>query len=164
MSIPSLRGYQGQCVYIGHINLAESFNGAGEHFVRLIEALRQHSFEQYVLVRNTALAKRLDLIDGVTVGPVIRSAVTAYCLMPTVDVIHVHDTKSASAGLLSTLTRGVPFVMTRHCELGNNLNPLTSAAQNRAAGIIDEDQIAVGDHVEMYRRAAATLSVPTMLL
>ena len=151
-------------MHIGHINLAESFNGAGEHFVRLIESLRQHSFEQYVLVRNVALAKRLDLIDGVTVGPVIRSAITAYCLMPTVDVIHIHDTKSTSAGLLSTLTRGVPFVMTRRCELGNGMNPLITAAQNRAAGFIDEDQIAVNDHIEMYRRAADTLRIPTMLL
>ena len=151
-------------MYIGHINLAETFNGAGEHFVRLIESLRQHSFEQYVLVRNVDLAKRLDMVDGVTVGPVTRSAITAYCLMPAVDVIHIHDTKSASAGLLSILTRGVPYVMTRHSEPGNNMNPLTTAVQNRAAGFIDEDQIAVGDHIEMYRRAVDSLRVPTMLL
>lgn len=151
-------------MYIGHINLAESFNGAGEHFVGLIESLRRHSFEQYVLVRNVDLAKRLDLIDGVTVGPAIRSAITAYCLMPAVDVVHIHDTKSAPAGLLLTLTRGVPFVMTRHCEPGSAMNPLASVVQNRAAGFIDEDRIAVGEHIEMYRRAADSLRLPTMLL
>lgn len=151
-------------MYIGHINLAETFNGAGEHFVRLIESLKRHSFEQYVLVRNVDLAKRLDLVGGVTVGPAIRSAITAYCLMPGVDVIHIHDTKSASAGLLSILTRGVPFVVTRHCEPDNNMNPLASAIQKRAAGFIDDDQSAVRDHIELYRRAADSLRVPTILL
>jgi hypothetical protein len=151
-------------VYIGHINLAESFNGAGEHFVRLVESLQRRSFQQYVLVRNVGLAKRLDLIDGVTVGPVIRSALTAYCLMPMVDVVHIHDTKSASAGLLFTLTRGVPFVLTRRCELGNGMNPLIAAAQNRAAGFIDENQIGVDDHIEVYRRAEDSLRLPTVLL
>lgn len=57
-------------MYIGHISIAESFNSAGEHFVRLIESLRQRFFEQYLLFRNVDLAKRPDLVDGVTVGPV----------------------------------------------------------------------------------------------
>ena len=140
-------------MYIGHINLAETFDGAGEYFVRLIESLQQHSFEQYVLVRNVDLAKRLDLVDGVTVGPAIRSAITAYCLMPAVDVIHIHDTKSASAGLLATLTRGVPFVLTRHGEATSVMHPLSAAIQKRAAGFIEEDRIAASDHIEMYRRA-----------
>jgi len=151
-------------VYIGHINLADSFNATDEHFFGLIESLRRHSFEQYVLVRNVDLAKRLAVIDGVTVGPAIRSAITAYCLMPAVDIIHIHDTKSAPAGLLSTLTRGVPFVMTRRSEPGRIMNPLASAVQNRAAGFIDENKIAVGDYIEIYRRAADSLRVPTMLL
>ena len=49
-------------VHIGHINLAKSFNGAGEHFVVLIEALQKLGVRQYLLVGNVALAKRLDLI------------------------------------------------------------------------------------------------------
>jgi len=46
-------------VRIGHINLATSFNGTGEHFVSLVEALEQVGVKQHVLVRNTALARRV---------------------------------------------------------------------------------------------------------
>ena len=85
-------------MHIGHIDLSESFNGAGENFVRLIESLQQHMMQQYLLVRNIALAKRLDLIEDVTVGPVVRSPIIAYCLMPQVDIVHIHDSSSCSAG------------------------------------------------------------------
>ena len=56
---------------IGHINLAKSFNGAGDNFVRLIEALQEYGATQYVLVRNVALAKRL-LWQGVGVEDMMR--------------------------------------------------------------------------------------------
>lgn len=101
-------------MFIGHINLSETFDGAGEHFVHLIESLQQHNTQQYILVRNTELAKRLDIVEGVTVGPAVRSLVSAYCLMPDVDVVHIHDTTSWPAGLLLTLTRSTPFTLTRH--------------------------------------------------
>ena len=81
-------------MYIGHVNLAETFNGAGEYFVGLIESLQHHQVQQYVLVRNVALAKRLDLVENVTVGPIVRSSITAYCLMPQVDVVLIHDYSS----------------------------------------------------------------------
>ena len=87
-------------MHIGHINLSESFNGAGEHFVRLIESLQQCSMRQYVLVRNVSLAKRLDVLENVTVGPTVRSPITAYCLIPHVDVVHIHDQSCHSTGLL----------------------------------------------------------------
>ena len=151
-------------MYIGHINLSASFNGAGEHFVRLIESLQQRSMRQYVLVRNVALAKRLDLVENVTVGPVVRSSITAFCLMPKVDVVHIHDDSSSSAGLLLALTRSVPFVLTRHVSLDNGRNPLNQAACNRASGFIDENQIDVSECLQIYRRAVDTLSMPTMLL
>lgn len=151
-------------MYLGHINLAESFNGAGEHFVRLIESLQKYNVEQYVLVRNIALAKRLDLIDGVTVGPVVRSPVTAYCLMPHVDVVHIHDRSSWSAGLLLTLTKTIPFTLTRRVSLDTTKNPLYQAAVKRASGFIEENDISVHAHVQIYRQAIDSLHVPTMLL
>ena len=151
-------------MYVGHINLAVSFNGAGEHFVNLIESLQLHSIQQYVLVRNVALAKRLDLVANVTVGPVVRSAITAYGLMPTVDVVHIHDLKSPAAGLLLTLTKGVPYVMTRHSPDEEAGSPLNQAARNRAAGFLEKGQTDALEHLQLYRRAVDTLRVPTMLL
>lgn len=149
-------------MYIGHINLADSFAGAGEHFVHLVESLKHHSVQQYVLVRNVELAKRLDLIDGVVVGPTIRSVVSAYCLMPAVDIVHVHDKSSSSAGLLFTLTRAVPFVMTRHLSLDASPGPISYAARNRAAGFIEKDDMDVESHLQVYRRAAESRHAPTV--
>ena len=151
-------------MHIGHINLSESFNGASEHFVNLIESLQQHTMQQYVLVRNVALAKRLDLIDGVVVGPVVRSAITAFCLMPQVDVVHVHDQSSSSAGLLLVLTRSIPFVLTRREIAGLSMNPINKASCNRASGFIEENHVTASEHLQIYRRAVDTLRVPTMLL
>jgi hypothetical protein len=139
-------------VYVGHINLAKSFNGAGEYFVNLIEALQKYGEQQYVLVRNVALAKRLDLVDGVTAGPVVRSAVMAYCLMPSVDVVHIHDPSEGQSGLLLTLTRFIPFVLTHRDESSGN-NPLIQAAYRRASGIIYQCDADAAKHLRIYKHA-----------
>ena len=151
-------------MHIGHINLSESFNGAGEHFVALIESLQQHAIQQYVLVRNVSLAKRLDLIDGVVVGPVVTSPVTAYCLTPQVDVVHIHDQSGSSAGLLLALARSIPFVLPRREISGLSMNPINKAIYNRASGFVEENQLTASEHLQIYRRAVDSLSIPTMLL
>lgn len=121
---------------IGHINLAKSFNGTGEHFIALIEALDRHGIKQHVIVRNNALARRIALYENVTLGPVTGSPVMAYCLMPTVDVVHVHNEKSAQSGLLLTLTRSIPFVLTRRAPKGASTNPISRSIEDRAASVI----------------------------
>lgn len=125
-------------VLVGHINLARSFNGTGEHFVSLVEGLQLHGVDQHILVRNHTLAKRLEIVGGVTVGPIVRSAVTAYCLMPNCDLVHIHDPTSAQAGLLLTLTRSIPFVMTQGDALPGK-GPIVQAVYRRAARIICRD-------------------------
>ncbi len=139
-------------MYIGHINLAKSFNGAGDNFVRLIEAIQEYGTTQYVLVRNVALAKRLDLVDGVTVGPTVRSAIMAYVLMPHVDVVHVHSQADGQAGLLLTLTRSIPFVLTRNDEPAKR-NPLAQAVNKRASGYIYRHDANAAKHLRAYQHA-----------
>ncbi|MDH3616418.1 MAG: glycosyltransferase [Gammaproteobacteria bacterium] len=139
-------------MHIGHINLAKSFNGAGEHFVSLVEALQSRDVQQYVLVRNVALAKRLDLLDDVTVGPAVRSAVMAYCLMPHLDLVHVHNPSEGQSGLLLTLTRSIPFVLT-HRDVPPGKNPLTQAVYRRAAGIIYQGDADAAKHLRIYQHA-----------
>jgi hypothetical protein len=139
-------------MYIGHINLAKAFNGRGEHFVELIEALRQLGVQQYVLVRNVELAKQLDRFDSVTVGPVVRSAVSAYCLMPTVDVVHIHNPSDGQSGLLLALTRSIPFVLT-HQDKGPGSGPLAKAIYQRASGVVNRGDADAAKHMRIYRRA-----------
>lgn len=121
---------------IGHINLAASMNGTGEYFVRLVEALQQQGVEQHVLVANHALAKRVSLYENVSVGPVVRTPVMAYCLMPDVGVVHAHGRSSGQAGLLMTLTRSTPFVLTRRSTRAVGKNPVSRSIINRAACVI----------------------------
>ncbi len=140
-------------MHIGHINLAKSFNGAGENFVRLIEALQEYGVTQYIVVRNVALAKRLDLIDGVTAGPTVRAAVMAYVLMPHVDIVHVHRYVDGQAGLLLTLTRSIPFVLTQHEQQPTNQGPLSRAIIQRASGFVYTDDANAAKHLRVYRHA-----------
>ena len=140
-------------MYVGHINLSKSFNGAGENFVRLIEALHDRGTTQYVIVRNVALAKRLDLVDdGLTVGPTVRSAVMAYVLMPHVDVVHVHNPADGQAGLLLTLTRSIPYVLTQNGEpVGRG--PMWQAINRRASGFIYRHDANAAKHIRAYQHA-----------
>ena len=139
-------------MYVGHINLAKSCNGWGEHFVGLVEALDDQGVSQHVIVRSSALAKRLDLVENVTVGPTVRSAVMAYCLMPGVDVAHIHDPADGQAGLLLALTRSIPFVLTRRGRSPGR-NPLAQAMYRRAAGFVYLGDADVEKHLRIYRRA-----------
>lgn len=124
---------------VGHINLASSFNGTGEHFVALIEALQRQGIEQHVIVRNQSLARRVAIYDNVTIGPVTGSPVVALCLMPHVDVVHAHSEKSAQAGLLLTLTRSIPFVLTHRDAARRSGNPISRSILNRAASLVCSD-------------------------
>ena len=121
----------------------------------LVEALACREVEQHVLVAGVALARRLASCDDVTVGPIVKSPVMAYCLMPDVDLAHVHEVKSGQAGLLLTLTRTIPFVLTTgRTELGSK-NPLTRSVFHRAAQIIppiDSEAVdrAANEHLQVY--------------
>lgn len=151
-------------MHIGHINLSKSFNGSGEHYIHLIESLQQRAVQQYVLVRNTALAKRLDLIAGVIVGPVVRSPILACCMMPDVDIVHIHDQSSSRAGLLLRLTRPVPYVLTRRTADALSSGPIRKAAYRRASGFVEDHQVTADAHLEVYRQAADSLRVPRVLM
>lgn len=145
---------------IGHINLARSFDGTSEHFVSLVEALQAARVRQYVLVRNVTLARRLSAIEGVEVGPVVRSAVTAYCLTPTVDFAHIHDAAAGQAGLLLTLTRSIPYVLS-YDEAAINGYPLTQAVYRRALCVICHDD-SDASLVRHFDPTARTAIVPLM--
>ena len=151
-------------MYIGHINLGKSFDQTTERFAGLIDSLQQTDLNQYVVVRNVALARRLDKLDNVTVGPVVRSPITAYCLMPPVDVVHIHDRSGWQAGLLLFLTKSIPFVLTQHEANSAEIGPLASSMYQRASGLIDETETSAGEHLHIYRSAADSFRMPTMLL
>lgn len=121
---------------IGHINLERSMNGNGEHFVKLIEGLDRLGIEQHVVVRNKSLARRLNVYSNVLVGPPATTAVTAYCLMPHVAVVHTHDESAGHAGLLLTLVRSIPYVASRRSLVPPGKSPIIRSVYGRAASLI----------------------------
>lgn len=129
---------------IGHICLATPDSDAGERFAALVEAISRRGVEQHVLVANLALARRLADCERVTVGPVVKSPVMAYCLMPNVDITHVHESKSGQAGLLLTLTRSIPFVLSSNGMAADEKNPLVRSVFQRAAQVVRHDDISPG--------------------
>lgn len=123
---------------IGHICLADNSDYHGDRFAALVEALADENIEQHVLVSSAALARRLAELPNVTVGPVVKSPVMAYCLMPDVDLAHIHEVKSGQAGLLLMLTRTIPYVITAKSEELDSRNPLTRSVFHRTAQLVPD--------------------------
>ena len=121
---------------IGHIDLSAHISSAEEQLVILVEALTAHGIDQHVLVRNPFLAKRLSVCSGVSVGPIVRSPMTAYLMMPQVDLVHLHDRKAINAGVLLNLTRSLPYVLTHRQYSMPGKNPLQRSQYYRADRIV----------------------------
>lgn len=60
----------------------------------------------------------------------------AYCLMPDVAVVHAHGRSGGQAGLLMTLTRSTPYVLTRRSTKPVGRNPVSRSIIHRAACVI----------------------------
>lgn len=146
---------------VGHINLARSFGEAGEQFVKLIEALQRAGAKQHILVRNLKLAKRLDTVQHVSIGPIVHSPVSAFALMPAVDVVHAHDATGGQAGLLLLLTRSIPYVLTTEGHVIAR-NPVMRAINRRASGVIDQCDVDAAKHLRIYRHAVASWRARTV--
>jgi hypothetical protein len=143
---------------IGHICLATPDSDASEYFAALVEALDEYGVSQHVLVASASLARRLAKCEYVTVGPVVKTPVMAYCLMPEVDIAHVHEGKSGQSGLLLTLTRSIPFVITVDSGLEPDKSPIARTVLNRAVRTIERNdtepgELAAGQHLNIYEDA-----------
>ena len=140
---------------IGHICLSTAAGMAVPRLVALVESLDRLDIEQHVLVASRALARRLQDSRHVTVGPIVRTPVMAYCIMPDIDVAHIHDEKSGQAGLLLTLTRSVPYVMTGDMNGSDAVNPLRRSVLHRADSFVSPADLADTEKlIRIYRRAA----------
>ena len=98
---------------VGQIYLEKAANDGARQFQAIVEGLDRLA-DRATRARRIGrqLARSLSGLPYVTVGPVVSTPVMAYCLIPEVDVAHVHDSKSGQTGLLLTLTRAVPYVIT----------------------------------------------------
>ncbi len=141
---------------VGHVNLSKAGEHNSSNFVALVEALHRDGIEQHLILRDRSIARQLMPLDGVSIGPVVHTAVTASCLVPAVDIVHIHDTSAGQAGLILTLTRSIPYVLTHRGNLPNGRNPLTHAVYRRAACVVcsDHADIDILRHYEPGMRLA----------
>ncbi|MGH8221877.1 MAG: hypothetical protein ACREQZ_02775 [Woeseiaceae bacterium] len=141
-------------VHVGHICLQRAIDGDAERFIRLVEALDAEGVNQHVIAGNADLAKRVSLYRHVSIGPVAASAVVAYCLMPQVDLVHAHGDLAGQAALLLTLTRSIPYIMSRSSGSAPSRNPVFRAVLKRAmAQHTPQDALDVGEILRVYSRA-----------
>ena len=138
---------------IGQIFLEKSDEDGARRFRTIVEGLDKLAIEQHALVANVSIARSLRALPYVTVGPVVRTPVMAYCLMPDIDVVHVHDGKSGQAGLLLTLTRSIPFVMAASETSDATRNPLKRSILHRAQALIEPSRMQPESLIDIYRRA-----------
>ena len=148
---------------IGHICLRAEDSPDCAWFAELVEAISRHDVEQHVLVASGSLRRRLAALPGVTVGPIVRSPLLAYCLMPNVEIAHVHDADSGQAGLLLTLTRSIPFVLTEDETICSDPSPLARSVRNRAAHTLEKRRsesadLAARDYLDIYKAALSRRS------
>ena len=120
---------------IGHICLTKEYGGSGHQLLILAKALSNHDIEQHAVVRNRTLANRLAEDADISVGPLVNLPITAYGLMPNVDLAHLHDRKSLQSGLLLTLTRSIPYVVTQRSLATPPAHALARSMYRRAGGI-----------------------------
>ena len=135
---------------IGHIDLSAHIGVAEEQLVVLVEALSSHGVEQHILLRNPFLAKRLSVCGRVSVGPIVRSAMTACFLMPAVDLLHAHERKAVGAAMFLSLARSVPYILTYRQFSAPRNNPARRVQYRRAAAIVcpsDDITNAMHDYV-----------------
>lgn len=136
---------------VGQIYLESSPDDGATHFSAIVEALDKLAIDQHVLVADVALARSLHALPYVTVGPVVRTPIMAYCLMPEVDVVHIHDDRSGQTGLLMTLTRSVPFILSSP-QQPDTRNPLKRSVIRRAHRILSPRETDPETLIEAYRR------------
>lgn len=127
---------------IGHVLLATDSGTTADQLTALVRALSRHGVEQHALLGDARLLREIGACDRVSVGPRVRTPIMACCLMPDVDIAHMHDLKSAQTGLLLTLTRSVPYIVTLRSATSASSNPVTRSIYRRARCIVcqsDED-------------------------
>jgi hypothetical protein len=143
-------------VKIGHVLLGATDEAGANAFARLVEGLDRLAISQHVLVSDIGIARRLDSRPYVTVGPIVRSPIMAYCLMPPVDLVHVHDLRSGQAGLLLTLTRSIPYVLS--AAAAGSRDALQRSITSRARRLVTSEELEAERLVERYREAIAAWS------
>lgn len=141
---------------IGHVFLSASDDAEATSFAELVAGLDGLAIDQHVLVSRVEIARQLEDHPHVTVGPLVRSPVMACCLLPSVDLAHVHGDKGGQTGLLLTLTRSIPFVMSAETRAGQY--PLQRSIHGRAQRIIEPGERRPDQLAAIYRETLAAWS------
>ena len=139
---------------IGHVLLQSNSSEALRSVTELIEALDRLAVRQFVLLGDSAAARRLSVCPYVRVGQSVRSPVVANCLMADVDVVHAHDSRSGQVGLLLTLTRSIPFVLSEPANDSKTSGPVHHMVRRRARAILNDSATDPERLIDIYRQVA----------
>jgi len=124
---------------IGHIDLSPGAGAEVSGLASIVVFLAASGVRQHVVAGDMALCRRLCDVDGVAVGPTTSAPAVAFSQMPAVDVLHVHDERSAEAGLLMALTRSTPYIYSDAAANDLPVGPVSAAIYRRASSIVCPD-------------------------
>ena len=123
-------------MFIGHICLSKDFGHTAKQLLWLVKGMARQGIQQSVVVRCAPLANRLMRCADVTVADLADSPLTAYSMVPKVDLAHVHDPDGVHTGLLLALTRSIPYIITCRQRAVPDESVIVRSAYQRAACIV----------------------------
>ena len=148
---------------VGHVLLQPESEEVMLSVLESIESLDRLAVRQFVLLADEAAARRLSVCPYVRIGPTVRSPVVANCLMADVDVVHAHDARSGQVGLLLTLTRSIPFVLSQHVSGASSPKAISDMIRRRARAILVGSAMDTERLIDIYRQVAAGDSLSSEL-
>ncbi len=131
---------------VAHVHLASQHDLSSQQLAILARGLSGLNVDQHAVVRCQQVAEQLSRVPYVTIGPLVSSPIVANCLLPCADICHAHDARSAQTGLLLTLTRSIPFILSYRSQTTVSDAPITKAINRRSraivcASIIDQQRL-----------------------
>ncbi|GGE74687.1 glycosyl transferase [Streptosporangium jomthongense] len=121
-------------MHICHVNLASGFAGGERQTVNLIRYLADHGCEQTLVAKPGN--PMIEEVRGLPVNVRTASHFTVGHSRGNWDLIHCHDGKAVYWGLLESLLRKTPYIVTRRVENPLKDKKVTHAAYGRAESVV----------------------------
>lgn len=135
---------------LGHINLDRKGSDRDRDFLAMAENLDHLGVRQHFVVADDAAARYLQRLAFAAGVDVTASPIVANCLMSNVDLVHAHGYRAGRAGLIMTLTRGIPYLLTAVENERTGTVPLKGSVRRRARAVLADDRVGAAELIDLY--------------
>lgn len=135
---------------LGHILLDRKGSDRDRDFLAMAENLDHLGVRQHFVVADDATARYLQRLAFAAGVDVTASPIVANCLISNVDLVHAHGYRAGRAGLIMTLTRGIPYVLTAIQNGRGEAMSLKGSVMRRARVLLTDDRVPVAELIDVY--------------